>query len=313
MFLNLSSAGKNEIWRYCIGVMGVLLMYFLGQLPLEIVKELQIRKHSEIGTAEEKLFLDTLDFSILHLDKNVGLLLLLSMFIFAMIGLYLIVTKLNSKNFKDIMTTRSSIDYKRVFFGFGLWALIIAVSEVISFFINPDEYKIIFEPASWSVLILICIFILPIQTSFEELFFRGYIMQGIYHHTRKPWIAIVGSSVLFAMMHGTNPEIAKYGFGVMISYYILAASFLAYITLMDHGIELALGVHWATNFMGAAFLTYEGSVMQTASIFSVKTMNPYLLVVIFIIGAALFSWLASRKYLWRSFSPLQSENSTLSA
>jgi uncharacterized protein len=306
MFLNQASTGVNEIWRYCVGIIGVLLMYFLGQIPFEIIKEMQIRKHTEIGTAEERLFLETMDFSILHLDKNVGLLLLLLMFIFAIGGLYLVVTKLHIKNFKDIITTRPTIDYKRVLYGFGVWAAIIAVSEWISYLLHPAGYKVIFDASSWFILVIICILILPIQTSFEELFFRGYIMQGIYHHTHKPWIAIVGSSLLFALMHGTNPEIAKYGFGIMITYYILAASFLAYITLMDNGMELALGVHWATNFMGAAFLTYDGSVMQTASAFSVSYMNPYLLVGAFILGAVIFSWLASRRYLWRSFAPLQS-------
>jgi uncharacterized protein len=303
-FLGQSSRGQNSIVKYILGFFLVLVGYFLGQIPMEVIKEIQIGRHPELGVADEALFLETMDFSILHIDKNVGLLLLLMMFIFAMITLYFVVSYLHKKEFLDIVTTRRPLDRSRVMYGFGVWMLLLLIAEMLQYAMMPENYTLVFDANRWLPLVLICIFVLPIQTSLEELLLRGYVMQGVYEYVRKPWVAITLSTILFALMHGTNPEVAKYGMVTMFSYYVLAGAFLAYITVMDQGLELALGVHWATNFGGAVLLTYEGSVMQTDSIFRVTTMNPYLLIILFVVSAIIFAFMASRRYGWRSFDPL---------
>ena len=44
-----------------------------------------------------------------------------------------------------------------------------------------------------------------------------------------------------------NPEVEKLGYLILV-YYIGSGLFLGIITLMDEGIELALGFHFANNF-----------------------------------------------------------------
>ena len=67
-------------------------------------------------------------------------------------------------------------------------------------------------------------------------------------------------------MHILNPEVTKMGYIIMV-YYIGTGLFLGIITLMDDGMELALGFHAANNLIGALLVTSDWSVFQTHSIF----------------------------------------------
>ena len=44
----------------------------------------------------------------------------------------------------------------------------------------------------------------PIQAAAEEIFFRGYLMQALGSLVRAPWFGVVVSSVVFALLHGTQ-------------------------------------------------------------------------------------------------------------
>jgi uncharacterized protein len=186
------------------------------------------------------------------------LILMIMMFVTGMAGLYLVVKMIHQKQFADIVTTRATFDWKRYWVGFGIWLIIGLILEVIRMGAEPGEYTFHLDLSKWVFLVIIGLILLPIQTSFEELFFRGYLMQGLALVSKNRWLAMVLSTLLFAGMHGTNPEVSKYGMLPMMIYYISAGLFLALITVWDDGLELAMGVHAATNFYGAALFGYEG-------------------------------------------------------
>jgi len=304
MLLNQSFKGLNELWRYLIGILIVFCFYFLGQLPLYGIVFWKFSSDTSLGEEALAQFESNLDFEMLGLNKNIGFLLLILMFGFALFGLYLVVKYLHQKDLKTYITSNERIDFRKIFFGFGLWMIISVLLEAISYLLSPETYSFRWIPDSFIPLLIISIVFLPIQTSFEELFFRGYIMQGITFFAKNKWLPILLSSIFFGLVHGTNPEVAKYGFWTMQFYYIIAGLFLALITVLDDGLELALGVHAATNIFGATLFTYEGSVLQTDSLFISNEVKPWLMISGFIIGASIFIFVCFKKYAWPSFSTL---------
>ena len=90
-------------------------------------------------------------------------------------------------------------------------------------------------------------------------------MQGIGLATNSRLIPLIITSVLFGLMHIANPEVGKIGYIIMI-YYIGTGFFLGIMTLMDEGLELALGFHAANNLVGALLLTADWTAFQTNSI-----------------------------------------------
>ena len=71
-------------------------------------------------------------------------------------------------------------------------------------------------------------------------------------------------------------------------------------TLMDNGMELALGMHAANNIVASIFVTVNWSAFQTDALFvdiSEPSLSVYMFVPVFIIYPIVIIYL-SRKYAW---------------
>jgi membrane protease YdiL (CAAX protease family) len=73
-------------------------------------------------------------------------------------------------------------------------------------------------------------------------------------------------------MHLGNPEIDNFGTWVALPQYVFMGLFLGYITLKDHGLELAIGVHAANNIISGITYTSDATALQTHALF--KDLNP---------------------------------------
>ena len=165
----------------------------------------------------------------------------------------------------SLTTSRQKIDWKRIFFSFFLWGSVTTLMILGLYYTQPENFVWNFNPEKFFVFLVLAIILVPMQTSFEEYLFRGHMMQGIGLATNSRLVPLIITSVLFGLMHIANPEVGKIGYIIMI-YYIGTGFFLGIITLMDEGLELALGFHAANNLVGALLLTADWTAFQTNSI-----------------------------------------------
>lgn len=165
----------------------------------------------------------------------------------------------------SLTTSRTKIDWKRVFFSFFLWGSITTLMILGLYFTQPENFVWNFNPEKFFIFLVLAVVLVPMQTSFEEYLFRGHMMQGIGLATNSRLIPLIITSVLFGLMHIANPEVEKIGYIIML-YYIGTGFFLGIMTLMDEGLELALGFHAANNLVGALLLTADWTAFQTNSI-----------------------------------------------
>ena len=162
-------------------------------------------------------------------------------------------------------TSRKKIDWKRILFSFSIWAMISVLMTGIAYYVSPESFVWNFKLDKFLVFLVIAVITIPLQTSFEEYLFRGHIMQGLGLFTNSRLIPLIVTSVMFGLMHIANPEVGKIGHIIMV-YYIGTGFFLGIITLMDEGLELALGFHAANNLIGALLVTADWTAFQTHSI-----------------------------------------------
>lgn len=206
-------------------------------------------------------------------------------------------------------TSRKKIDWKRIFFSFTLWSIISIAMVLGSYYLSPESFVLNFKMDKFLVFLVIAVLFIPLQTSFEEYFFRGHMMQGIGLATNSRLIPLIITSVLFGLMHIANPEVGKIGYIIMV-YYIGTGFFLGIITLMDEGLELALGFHAANNLIGALLITADWTAFQTHSIFkdiSEPTAGFDILLPVFIIFPIL-TLIFAKKYKWNNWNKRLSGN-----
>jgi membrane protease YdiL (CAAX protease family) len=235
-------------------------------------------------------------------DPNLTLFFILISFVFTLGGIYFVVRYLHNQTMRSVTTARSKIDWNRVFFSFSLWALFTIVSTLFFYYTNPDGFVLNFKPVSFAILVIIGTLLIPIQTSTEEYIFRGYLMQGFGNLVKHKWFPLLMTSIIFGAVHFGNPEVSKLG-NIIFVYYIGTGLFLGLLTLMDEGMELALGFHAANNLIGSLLVTSDWSAFQTHSIFK-NISEPeagldVILPVVVIYPILLFIF--SKKYQWTNW------------
>ncbi len=295
MFIEQGIRQENKFWKYLLGSVIIITASFVGQIPLVIAV---IGK--TIVTGESYPLTND---GIMHFfEPNLTFFLILISFVFAFAGIYFVVNYLHQQTFLSVTTSRKKVDWNRILFSFGLWSVFSIASTLVFYFFNPTLYILDFKPIPFAILFVIAVALVPIQTSTEEYVFRGYLMQGFGNLAKNKWFPLLMTSLIFGGMHLFNPEVSKIG-NIIFVYYIGTGLFLGIITLMDEGMELALGFHAANNLIGALLITSDWSAFQTHSIFK-DLSEPQagfdvIMPVVLVYPVLLFIF--SRKYQWHNW------------
>jgi len=249
-YIQKAYRGKYEFWKYLIipiGFFGLMILNFLAIkfLNLDVDKIIQ----SEIASKGENRFLVEM----------------LLPFAIGLAFLFLWVKYIHKQPLLSLTTARKNVDWKRFWFIFVLWGIVSSSFVLVDYYMSPENYEFNFNLKPFLILTVIAVIFIPLQTSFEEYLFRGYLMQGIGVMAKNKWLPLLFTSVVFGLMHIANPEVDKLGPVIMV-YYIGTGLFLGIITLMDDGLELALGFHAANNLFTALLVTADWTAFQTHSI-----------------------------------------------
>ena len=291
IFLWDKSYKLKNFWYYILGSFILILFSTIGQLPM--IPFLP----SELPSPDA----DPMDI-FKTIPSNLRLFLLLLSFAFVLPGIWLVVKKLHDLPIMSILSSRKKIDLERVLYSFMLWGTVVSAFVFLEYSLNPENYVFNFKVKEFLILAVIAILFIPIQTSVEEIVFRGYLMQGFGHWLNSRFMALFLTSTVFGSLHLANPEITALGYEFVILY-ITVGFVLGIMTLMDDGLELALGFHAANNLIAALLVTADWTVFQTESIL-IDISEPSLGItdwitpfIVFPILLALFA----RKYSWTNW------------
>ncbi|SHI87694.1 CPBP family intramembrane glutamic endopeptidase [Flavobacterium terrae] len=294
MFLQQAFLPGNKFWKYILGGLLIFIANVIGQVPLLVA--VMVKCFAE----DKPMPVVTSDFMNV-LNKNLTFFLLLLSFAVALVGIYFVV-KIHDQKIKDIITSRMRIDWSRFIFAFSIWAIFQIITTIVGYFTSPQDFLWNFNLMPFLMLLVIAVVMVTIQTSVEELIFRGYFMQGFGLLAKNKWVPLLVTSVSFGLLHFANPEVDKLGNIVMI-YYIGTGLFLGIITLMDEGMELSMGFHAANNLIGALLVTSDWSAFQTDSVFkdvSEPGAGFEVVLPVFIVYPILL-FLFSKKYNWTNW------------
>lgn len=286
-YIQLAYKGQREIWMFIItaflvgGIFVANFVFFLltDQADLDATYEM-MRK----------------------IPSNISLIINLIPFAFLLGLLFLLVKFMHQRSILSLTTTRSKVDFGRIFFAFMMIAVFTLGSFFIAYSIDSSEIIYQFNPSKFAILFLISIILFPFQIGLEEYLFRGYLMQHIGILVKNKWFPLIFTSVLFGIAHSANPEIGAVGFWKMMIFYIGTGLLLGIMTLMDDGLELALGFHLGNNLLASLLVTADWTALQTDAIFR-STAEPSMSIVAEILIPVLVVYpimllILAKRYKW---------------
>ena len=243
-FLDNARQGKNNWWRYLltsittwIGSFILLLLMLIPFIILTPPTDMEINPDKVTEGITPLLFIVTL-----------GIYYTLSFLIFYGFSRFI-----HHKQIINMINTVNRFNWKRMLKGAGLWSLIMGVAILLDVLLNPSSVKLSLDLPFLTLLILSLI-IFSIQASFEEIFFRGYLMQGIGLLTRKPFLPLFFTSVIFAIGHFWNGENFATSLTAVFNMFIFGIV-LGIITLGENSLETAIGAHIANNILVTTMVT----------------------------------------------------------
>lgn len=296
-FIQTGYKGKNDWWMYLVTFILVFIATQIGSIPLAIAAFKQVDGDmNEFTKAADTAFLK------IGMDSNLYLFLMILTFMVGLLAFYICVRAFHRKKFKWTVTSRENIDWKRIFFGVLVWGAITVIVIGAGIILAPENYTWNFKPVPFFTLVAVSVLFIPFQTSLEEFFFRGYYMQAIGMWAKNKWFPLIFTSVIFGLLHIANPEIDKIGY-IALVFYIGTGLFFGIVSLMDEGIELALGMHAINNIVAAFLVTTDWTVFQTDALY-IDNSEPSVGLEMFmpvLILYPLVIFIFSKKYGWKNW------------
>ncbi|MEM6450064.1 MAG: CPBP family intramembrane glutamic endopeptidase [Cyanobacteria bacterium P01_D01_bin.105] len=278
-FIQLAHQGKNQGWRY---LAGSLLALFTFLVPGSLISlyllfayvrsdgnpETRLLSPSELAPGE--IPVTGVSPLVLYVFYNLA-------FPFFLLGIYLAVRYLHGRSLRTLITPFRRVSWLRIGQGFSVFFMLKVIEILVSYWSAPEEFTLnVFQPQLFFTFLAWVMVLTPLQITAEELFCRGYLLQGIGSKLGN-LVAVLLTTTLFTALHGFNPEVSSQanpeGTISILLYYFMVGAFLGWLTIKDKTIELALGVHAANNIATFLLVTSPNSAIPSPAIFSIADIE----------------------------------------
>ncbi|MBD2438502.1 CPBP family intramembrane glutamic endopeptidase [Nostoc sp. FACHB-110] len=263
-YVEAAGWGKYRWWRY---VLGLIIILFAWMVVANFASALVALA---LGGKEGVAAFGRLDYAAF--GRVGGFVVSMAGFPVFLVGIFIAVTLIHQRHPRTLITAREKISWRRVGHGFVAgfvpWVLLAGLGQ---YFLYPDSFSFNSDLKTFALFVPIALVMTAIQTTTEELFFRGYIVQGAsLIWSNRVFLSIV-SAVIFTLPHATNPESQEGGWiGMFLGLFVGTGLLYAIVSLIDGTTELAIGAHFANNIAYFLLFNWSGSFFTTPALFSIS-------------------------------------------
>ena len=256
--------GKYRRWRYVLGLMVILFAWMVAANFASALVALAL------GGKEGAAALGRLDYAAF--GQVGGFVVIMAGFPVFLAGILIAVTLIHQRHLRTLVTAQEKISWQRVGHGFVAgfvpWVLLGGLGQYLLY---PDSFSFNSDLKTFALFVPIALILTAIQTTTEELFFRGYIVQGAsLIWSNRVFLAIV-SAVIFTLPHATNPESQEGGWiGMFLGLFVGTGLLFAIVSLIDGTTELVIGAHFANNIAYFLLFNWSGSFFAAPALFSIS-------------------------------------------
>lgn len=298
-YQDMARAGDTRPSRFVSSAAVILYFYvFIGAFISGIPMLIMIFTNRQ-AMADATIASDVNSF----LTRYIGTLpiyILTNLTIFCMLlGLVIGVKFIHYRSITSLITTRPKMQWSRFWTGFAVYGILILIGSAVDYFMSPETYSFSFDASKFWLALPFILIMTPIQTTTEELVFRGYLIQSFGLKVRNAMLLSLISGVLFTLPHLANPEVyASNKLGVIssvcmiLNYFVVGASF-ALITIKTNSLEIAMGAHAVNNLICALLLGYPDSALATNTVFMTSSFEPVSGLVSVIVVSVLFYYISA--------------------
>jgi uncharacterized protein len=293
---------KNNFWRYFLMFAVVFIVAnTIGAVPLLIA---MLIKSASNPAVFSQLAANPNDFSVIGLNPEAGFIMMIFPFIAGLVAFILLVKPLNGRTLGITINGTGKIRWDRFFISGGVWMILSGLYLFFYLKFDPANFTLNNKSTTLILLSVVSVLFIPFQAAFEEVLFRGYLMQGFAALVKNRWFPVIMTSMFFGLMHAFNPEVKEFGFFTMIPQYIVFGMIFGIITILDDGIEASMGAHTANNIFLCIMVTNQSSALQTPALYEQSVIHPWAEFAALIVTGIVFILILKMIFRWEKMSLL---------
>jgi membrane protease YdiL (CAAX protease family) len=269
-YFDLASSDRRGLGRYVIGSVLIVFLWLLFAI-LPVVAVIAFGMNGAVDLIQQGA-----NWVDLSPSQDVDALVACTIILLSVIGMLfatiIIARGLHKQPLRTLITARSKFDMSRFWKG-GIAILILnAVVFTFGYWLSPEEYIVVFDFERMAPFIVLVLILTPFQAMAEEVFFRGYLTQGISALTGNLLVRLTVPAFLFMAFHSANGDWAAGGLWAAATYFTLAL-YLGILTYKSNGLEAAIGFHAFHNILAFTLVTSGGAGMPFATAFYVESSD----------------------------------------
>lgn len=266
-YVEAARQGEHRWWRYLAGLAVILGSWLAGGYGAGVLVAFALG--GEAGIAA----FGRLDYAAL--GPFGGFLTIMAGFVTFLAGVLLAVVAIHRRHPRTLVTAREAIAWRRVGQGFVAWfvpaGLVLGLGRYL---VYPGAFSFTPDLATFALFVPLALVFTAIQTTTEELFFRGYVVQGASLIWANRVFLALAAAVVFTLPHLLNPEARAGGWlTVFFAYFLGPGLVWAVVSLVDGTTELAIGAHFANNIGAILLVNTAGSAVTAPALFTVSEFH----------------------------------------
>ena len=175
------------------------------------------------------------------------------------LGLWIVMPLLHRERLSRLFGNSGRIQKSGFLRGLVAVLLTSLLTELAYLSIIPDISRGSIEFGTWMLLVIPIIVFAFVQTSSEELLFRGYLQRGLAYRFRSPIAWAVVPTLAFTVLHWNPQSVLAMNIGVFISIGAFAI-LLALLVYVTGNLAAAMGAHLGNNLMGFALISHDDTL-----------------------------------------------------
>jgi membrane protease YdiL (CAAX protease family) len=188
-----------------------------------------------------------------------GLLATLASFLGIWLGVWIAMRAFHREKLRRLFGNSARLSRSGFLNGFVAVLITSIVTELCYLVIIPDVGRGPIGIGAWLLFLLPILFLAFVQTSSEELLFRGYLQRGLAYRFRSPWIWAVLPTIVFTALHWNPGAVLGMNIGVAISIGAFAA-LLALLVYATGNLGAAMGAHFGNNIVGFLLISHDDTL-----------------------------------------------------
>lgn len=189
-------------------------------------------------------------------------------FLFLILGIFLVTKYFFKIRFRTFLFEGKRPDFRKFAIYFLWYFMALILYLLVDIVVHPQAFTLHFDPLPWLGVLIVTAPLILVQSAAEEILFRGYMYRMFRSLRGGAFWSIFITSLIFALIHGFNPEMLNYGiFGPL--YYLLGAFFLGIVVYHTNGLAAPIGIHFATNIFNTSIWGYGSSTLENMGLQSI--------------------------------------------